>query len=118
MRRYRARRRAAGLRAVASWQPRSARDHVLAKAELIRSLAKAHGALSIELFGSAARGEDRSDSDIDLMVELEQGRSLLDLIGLSEDLQAALGRRVEAVSKPAMKPRVLARARKEAIRIV
>lgn len=89
----------------------------MAKAELIRSLAKAHGATSIELFGSAARGEDRPDSDIDIMVELEPGRSLLDLIGLAEDLQSLLGRKVEAVTKKAMKPRVLASARKDALRI-
>jgi hypothetical protein len=118
MRRYRARRSAEGLRSVATWAPRSIRKQVLAKADLIRTLAKAHGAISIELFGSAARGEDRRDSDIDLMVEFEPGRSLLDLIGLSDDLRAALGRNVEAVSKPAMKPRVLAQARKEAVRIV
>jgi predicted nucleotidyltransferase len=89
-----------------------------AKADLIRTLARAHGAVSIELFGSAARDEDRADSDIDIMVELGPGRSLLDLIGLSDDLEMALGRKVDAISKSAMKPRVLARARKEAVRIV
>ncbi|HEX6268403.1 MAG TPA: nucleotidyltransferase family protein [Burkholderiales bacterium] len=118
MRRYRVRRRAAGLRAVAAWAPSSIRDQVLAKADLIRTLAKAHGAVSIELFGSAARGKDRPDSDIDVMVEMEEGRSLLDLIGLGDDLEAALGRKVDTVSKSAMKPRVLARARKDAVRVV
>ncbi len=118
MRRYRVRRRAAGLRAVYTWSPSNVRDQVLAKVELIRTLARAHGAVSIELFGSAARGEDRPDSDIDVMVELEQGRSLLDLISLEDDLQAALGRKVDTVSKSAMKPRVLARARKDAVRLV
>lgn len=52
------------------------------------------------------------------MVELERGRSLLELIALNQDLEAALGRKVDAVSKFAMKPRVLARARKEAVRVV
>jgi len=118
MRRYRARRRAAGLQCVSSWTPSKARDQVLAKVELIRTLARAHGAKSIELFGSAARGSERPGSDLDFMVELEPGRSLLDLIGLGEDLEAALGRKVDTVSKSALKPRVLARARKEAIRVV
>lgn len=118
MRRYRVRRRAAGLRAVATWTPGSVRDQVLAKSDLIRTLARAHGAVSVELFGSAARREDRPDSDIDMMVELEEGRSLLDLIALTDDLQAALGRKVEAVSKASLKPRVLALARKDAVRIV
>jgi predicted nucleotidyltransferase len=118
MRRYRVRRGVAGMRSVAGWVPRRVRDQVLAKADLIRTLARAHGAVSIELFGSAARGEDRPDSDIDVMVEMEEGRSLLDLIALGDDLEAALGRRVEAVSKRALKPRVLARASKDAVRIV
>lgn len=108
MRRYRARRRAAG----------AARAAVLRKADLIRSLARAHGARSIALFGSAARGEEHPDSDLDFMVELAPGRSLLDLIGLGNDLQAALGRKVETISVAGLKPRVLAAARKDAIRIV
>lgn len=96
----------------------SARDEVLGKGRLIRTLATAHGARSIELFGSAARGEEGPDSDLDFMVELEPGRSLLDLIGLGEDLQSALGRKVEVMSKAGMKPRVLAQARKDAVRVV
>ena len=120
MRRYRARRRAAGMHSVRSWAPLvgAAREAVQRKSGLIRTLARAHGARSVELFGSAARGEERPGSDLDFMVELEPGRSLLDLIGLGEDLQAALGRGVEAITKAGMKPRVLAQARKDAIRIV
>lgn len=110
MRRYRVRRRDAGLR--------STRELVLAKIDLIRTLAQAYGARSIELFGSAARGQDGPGSDIDLMVELEPGRSLLDLIGLGLDLESALGRKVEAVSKHALKPRVRAQALKDAVRVV
>ena len=120
MRRHRARRRAAGMRSVRSWVPLvgAAREAVQRRSGLIRTLARAHGARSVELFGSAARGEDRPGSDLDFMVELEPGRSLLDLIGLGEDLQAALGRKVETITKAGMKPRVLAQARKDAIRIV
>src|SRR5438105_3787824 len=118
MRRYRVRRRAAGMRLSTAWTAQRARDVVVSKVELIRTLARAHGAKSLELFGSAARGEDTPDSDLDFMVELEPGRNLLDLIGLSEDLQALLGRKVETVTKAGMKPRVLADARKDAIRIV
>ena len=91
---------------------------MLRKADLIRSLARAHGAHSIALFGSAARGEEHPGSDLDFMVELAPGRSLLDLIALGNDLQAALGRKVETMSVAGMKPRVLSAARKDAIRIV
>src|SRR4051812_47092910 len=118
MRRYRARRRAAGLRAASVWKPARALEEVQGKAELIRTLAKAHGATSVELFGSAARGDDRPDSDLDFMVELEPGRGLFDLIGLNQDLEAALGRKVDAFTKAGLKRRVLAEARKEAIKIV
>ena len=111
---------AVGLRLAleASGTPGRARAEVFRKQSLIRSLAKAHGARTVELFGSAARGEDSPGSDLDFMVELERGRSLLDLIGFAEDLQDALGRKVDAVTKAAMKPRVLDEARRDAILIV
>jgi hypothetical protein len=96
----------------------SGRDAVLRRQGLIRTLAKAHGARSVELFGSAARGEDRPGSDLDFVVELESGRSLLDLIGLAEDLQEVFGRKVEVVTRAGMKPRVRAAAQRDAVRIV
>ena len=95
----------------------SACDQVLRKQGLVRTLAKAHGATSVELFGSAARGEDRPGSDLDFLVELEPGRSLLDLIGFAEDMQEAFGHKVEAVTVAGMKPRVLEQARRDAVRI-
>jgi uncharacterized protein len=91
---------------------------IVSKTGAIRRIARAHGACSLELFGSAARGEDQPGSDLDFIVELEAGRSLLDLIGLANDLEALLGRRVDAVTKAGMKPRVLAEARKDALRIL
>lgn len=118
MRRSRVRRRDAGVRKANAWKRARTVDEVLAKVGLIRTLAHAHGATSVELFGSAARGEDAPASDLDFMVELEPGRSLLDLVGFSQDMEAALGRKVEAFTKAGLKPRILAEARKEAIRIV
>lgn len=113
---------AAGLRlGIQEDPPRAAgqaRAEVLRRQALIRTLARAHGARSIELFGSAARGEDLPGSDLDFLVELEPGRSLLDLIGLAEDLQDALGRKVEAITAGGMKPRVLEEARRDAVRVV
>lgn len=113
---------AAGLRlGIQDEPPRASgqgRVEVLRRQALIRTLAKAHGAKSIELFGSAARGEDRPGSDLDFLVELEPGRSLLDLIGLAEDLQDALGRKVEAITAAGMKPRVLKEAHRDAVKVV
>ena len=118
MKRYRARRREAGLRAATTWKPARARNEVLAKADLVRTLAKAHGATSVFLFGSAARGEDRPTSDLDFMVEVEEGRSILDLIGLADDLELAFGRKVDLGTRRALKPAVRDAAERDAIRIV
>jgi len=97
---------------------RSLRDDVLAKADLVRTIARAHGAREIELFGSVARGEERPDSDIDLLVELEPGRSLVDLIGLENDLTELFGRKVDVATRRSLKPRVLKAAMKEKLRVV
>ena len=50
------------------------------KRENIIKIARKHGAFNILIFGSVARGEDSNDSDIDFLVEMEQGRNLLDRI--------------------------------------
>jgi len=94
------------------------REEVLRKRSLVASLARAHGARSVSLFGSAARGEERPDSDIDFLVELEPGRSLVDVIGLENDLSDVFGRKVDVVAEQAAKPRVASGARRDAVRIV
>jgi hypothetical protein len=65
-----------------------------------------YGVRELSVFGSAARGEDRPDSDIDLLVEFlpEAAPGLLDHAGLMLDLSALLGRKVDLVSKNALKP--------------
>jgi predicted nucleotidyltransferase len=61
--------------------------------EILR-LAARHGARSLRVFGSVARGEATQNSDLDLLVAWEQGRSLLDHAGLVQDLQELLGVKV------------------------
>jgi predicted nucleotidyltransferase len=68
-----------------------------ARRDEILRLAAARGARSVRVFGSVARGEARSDSDIDLLVEMEPGRGVLDLSELILDLQETLGRKVDIV---------------------
>ena len=70
----------------------------------IQRLAKKHGAARVRLFGSAARGEDTPGSDADFLVSMGKGRSLLDLISLSQDLQELLGRRVDVVTDRGLSP--------------
>jgi len=62
--------------------------------EEILRLAERRGAHSLRVFGSVARGEATADSDLDLLVAWEPGRSLLDHAGLVEDLQDLLGMKV------------------------
>lgn len=94
------------------------RDLVVRKAELIRTLAKARGVRSVTLFGSAARGEDHADSDLDFLIDLAPERSLLDAIGFAQDLESALGRPTDVVTREGARKRVLAAAHRDAIRIV
>jgi len=69
------------------------------KREDILRIAAEHGATSVRVFGSVARGEADTESDIDFLVELEEGRSLFDLGGLLMDLQDLLGRKVDVVTE-------------------
>lgn len=61
----------------------------------ILGLAQKYGARNVRIFGSVARGDEREDSDIDVLVDLESGRSLLDLGGLLMDLRELLGCHVD-----------------------
>ncbi|MGQ9860244.1 MAG: nucleotidyltransferase family protein [Thermodesulfobacteriota bacterium] len=65
--------------------------------EILRICAK-YGAHNVRVFGSAVWGEDRAESDIDLLVDFEPGRSLLDHAGLVLELEGLLGRKADVVS--------------------
>ncbi|MBI5636736.1 MAG: nucleotidyltransferase family protein [Nitrospinae bacterium] len=82
--------------------------------EILR-IAREYGASRIRIFGSVARGEDRPDSDVDFLVEMEDGRSLLDIGGMQMDLQDLLGRKVDVVTEKGMRPRIKDRVSKEAV---
>jgi predicted nucleotidyltransferase len=69
------------------------------KREEILQIASRYGAFNVRVFGSVARGEAELDSDVDFLVEMEPGRSLLDLGGLLMDLQELLGRDVDVVTE-------------------
>lgn len=73
------------------------------RAEIDR-LAVEYGARNVRVFGSVARGDAGPSSDVDVLVEFEPGRSLLDLIGLAQDLEDLLGCRVDVVSEGGISP--------------
>ena len=78
---------------------RPRREEILRIIAENRDAIRACGALRLALFGSVARGEAREDSDIDLLVDVESGRSLLDIVGLWLDLQELLGRKVDLLTE-------------------
>ncbi len=59
-----------------------------------------HGAFNVRVFGSVARGDATRESDVDFLVDVEQGRSLLDLIGLNQDLEDLLECPVQVLTEP------------------
>ena len=81
----------------------------------IIGLAAKRGAHNVRVFGSVARGDQRSGSDIDFLVDFEPGRSLLDLTGLWLDLENALGCKVDVVSSRGLKPRAIPEVMRDAI---
>lgn len=85
------------------------------KRRLILEIAARYGARNVRIFGSVARGEDDEQSDVDFLVEMEPGRSLLDMGGLLMDLRACLGREVDVVTESGLKPRIRQRVLDEAI---
>jgi predicted nucleotidyltransferase len=81
----------------------------------ILRIAAEHGAYNIRIFGSVARGEADTTSDVDFLVEMEPGRSLLDLGGLLMDLQDLLGCPVDVITEKGLRERIRDQVLKEAV---
>lgn len=89
------------------------REH---REDILRIAAK-HGAYEIRVFGSVAKQSSDSQSDVDFLVEMAPGRSLLDMGGLLMDLQDLLGTKVDVVSAKGLKTRIRDRVIKEAVEL-
>ncbi len=85
------------------------------KREEVLRIAARHGARNVRIFGSVARGEADSDSDLDVLVDLQPGRSLFDLGGLLIELQELFGCRVDVVTEQGLRPRIRERVLREAV---
>ena len=88
---------------------------VQAKREDILHIAAKYGASNVRLFGSRARGDARSDSDVDFLVDMPSGCSLLDVGRLIMDLQEALGCKVDVVEPEGLHWYIRDRVLEEAI---
>lgn len=82
--------------------------------EQVLAMARARGVSDVRVFGSAAAGSDRIDSDLDLLVSWPGEHSLLDIVGLQLDLQDLLGVSVDLATErelhPELRARILAQA--------
>lgn len=81
-------------------------EEIRTKREDILRLAARYGARNVRLFGSVARGEAGPGSDVDFLLDMEPGRTLLDLGGLLYDLRELLQRPVDVVTEKGLKERV------------
>lgn len=90
---------------------RSVRNH---RGDILR-LAGKHGIRNVRIFGSAARGDDTIDSDLDVLVELEEGRSLVDHVAFRQDLEDLLEQEVDVVTEASLHPRIRERVLREAV---
>jgi len=93
----------------------SMREVIRDKREDILRIAAEHGASNVRVFGSVARGDAGPESDIDVLVDMEPGRSLFDLGGLLMDLQDMLGRPVDVVTENALHWYIRDQVLKEAV---
>jgi len=75
-----------------------------ARREEILKLATEHGARNVRVFGSTVRGGHEPVHDLDLLVEMDAGRSLLDLVGLAQDLEDLFGTHVDVLSDGGVSP--------------
>lgn len=83
----------------------SAREMIEARAEEIRAIVAKHRGIAVWIFGSVARGDDKPESDIDVLVEFGPDSSLFDLMHLQDELTELLGRPVDVVSRGGLKER-------------
>ena len=79
----------------------------------LHEVLRRHGVTNPEIFGSAARGDDREDSDVDLLVDFAPGTSIIDIIGIQRELEDLLGVPVDLVPRSGLKERVRVRAQKD-----
>lgn len=91
---------------------------VVSLAERARPVLLRYGVRRASVFGSYARGEAGPASDLDLLVELPTGASLLDLVALEQDLTDVLGVTVQATTLRALHPIVRERAQHDEVRIL
>jgi len=91
------------------------RETIRRNRDTILDIAHRYGAHDVRIFGSLARGDATEESDLDLLVRFDSGRSLFDHGGLIMDLRDLLGVKVDVIDEEGMRPRFRKHVMKEAI---
>jgi predicted nucleotidyltransferase len=82
----------------------SLREELHRHRDAVRKIAHRHGASNVRLFGSAVRGDDGPDSDIDLLIDMAETSSFADYLAMVEELEGLFGRRVDIVIERSLSP--------------
>ena len=93
------------------------RDQLVAELRALRPVFEREGVTHMALFGSRARQDNRPDSDVDLAIEVDEGRkfSLLDLVGVSHLIEDRLGLRSSLLMRRSLEPRFVDALRSDGI---
>lgn len=83
--------------------------------EKMTRILKNQGARKIAVFGSYVRGEAKPESDIDIIVEFSERKSLLDLVGIEQEVSDALGIKVDLLTEKSISPYLIDRIKKEMV---
>ncbi len=88
---------------------------VFARRKEILAICERYGARNVRIFGSVARGDARPESDVDIIVQFEPGRTLLDHAALLLELRNLLGVNVDVITERGLRPRIRERVLQEAV---
>jgi uncharacterized protein len=82
---------------------------------LLASLCERHDVARLRVFGSTARGDDLPESDVDLLVEFTNPKSLIELVGIEQEFEEALGRNVDLLTPASLSPYIRDQVLREAV---
>lgn len=83
----------------------------------ITPILEKYGVRRASLFGSSARGQETPESDIDVLVELKEGKTLLDLVRLENELKDVLGKEVDLLTYDSLHPKIKKYAQQDEVQI-
>jgi len=90
------------------------------KEKLLRTIVeglKKEGAVKIGLFGSYARGEQKRKSDIDILVKFAKPKSLLEFVGIEQELSEKTGKKIELLTEEFISPHIIGKIKKEIVEL-